>query len=510
MSAARETEAFARRLREIRDGSGRSYGALARRVGVGASTLHRYCSGRTVPLEFAPVERLARLCGCDGEELVALHRMWIRADVERRSRQENGEGAGRVPAAAGDKALVSPPGTGGASGPQDSADMVAGPVTGRAADVVPGHGADVTAGGSAAQGQDGPADAATAPDVATGPRVSAVLLGEDPADSEASAPGALPVRIGRFGPLRRRRTVYAAALVTTTILTLVLLMAFDRSPLLASDGQRTTARQPAGGHSAASAAPGDEAGAEGLASPDTKASGPSDGPSGSTGTPRPGSGAASPRPTSTSRPGGSATPFTWKTGQHVWENGCDHAYAVNRGPGAVPPPPAESDAGPWARSLGAVHAGNTLVRITVQGRSDKAVVLQALRVRVTARRTPPNHNVYRMSSGCGGSITPRLFDTDLDAPRPLARSVPGNDSGEPIPAVSFPYKVSATDPEILLVTGRTVTCDCDWYLELEWSSGDRSGTIRIDDAGRPFRTSGIRGRPVYDYDHSSGGWVPAE
>lgn len=96
---------------------------------------------------------------------------------------------------------------------------------------------------------------------------------------------------------------------------------------------------------------------------------------------------------------------------------------------------------------------------------------------------------------------------DLDVPRPAARSVAGNDSGEPIEAVAFPYSVSVTDPEVLLITGRTVGCDCDWFAELTWSSGGRSGTVRVDDGGRPFRTSGERGRPVLDYDTGSGRWV---
>ncbi|WP_231633419.1 helix-turn-helix domain-containing protein, partial [Streptomyces clavuligerus] len=71
----------------MREASGRSYAALARRVGVSPATLYRYCSGRTVPLEFAPVERLARLCGCRDQELVPLHRLWVLADGERRRRQ---------------------------------------------------------------------------------------------------------------------------------------------------------------------------------------------------------------------------------------------------------------------------------------------------------------------------------------------------------------------------------------------------------------------------------------
>lgn len=31
-------------------------------------------------------------------------------------------------------------------------------------------------------------------------------------------------------------------------------------------------------------------------------------------------------------------------------------------------------------------------------------------------------------------------------------------------------RVSAEDPEVLLVTARTETRDCSWYLELDWSS----------------------------------------
>lgn len=105
-------------------------------------------------------------------------------------------------------------------------------------------------------------------------------------------------------------------------------------------------------------------------------------------------------------------------------------------------------------------------------------------------------------------MTPRTFDVDLDAARPAARPMPGNDAGVEIPALSFPYRVSVRDPEVLLVTGRTVACDCDWYLELEWSSGDRSGTARIDDAGRPFRTSGVQDGPAHLYDTRAGRWFP--
>ncbi|WP_405773717.1 hypothetical protein [Streptomyces sp. NBC_01538] len=48
--------------------------------------------------------------------------------------------------------------------------------------------------------------------------------------------------------------------------------------------------------------------------------------------------------------------------------------------------------------------------------------------------------------------------------------------------------------------------DCRWYLELDWSSQGRVGTVRVDDAGRPFRTSAIKGLPRYVYSMRE--WVP--
>jgi hypothetical protein len=159
-----------------------------------------------------------------------------------------------------------------------------------------------------------------------------------------------------------------------------------------------------------------------------------------------------------------------------------------------------------------VHGGEALVRITVQGRSPSdAVVLQALHVRVVGRAAPRPWNAYRMDNGCGGAVTPRHFAVDLDRPRPLARPVDGLDASgaevRRIPAVSFPYKVTSSDPEELLVSARTAGCDCRWYLELEWSAGARTGTARITDGGKPFRTSGTRGRPTYVHDSAEGRWI---
>ncbi|WP_446047600.1 helix-turn-helix domain-containing protein, partial [Streptomyces olivaceus] len=88
---------FAGLLRELKERSGLSYGALGKRLHMSGSTLHRYVNGEVVPVEFAPVERLARACRATPGELLELHRRWIRADALRgvKKGEESEEGPGK-------------------------------------------------------------------------------------------------------------------------------------------------------------------------------------------------------------------------------------------------------------------------------------------------------------------------------------------------------------------------------------------------------------------------------
>ncbi|WP_167968023.1 helix-turn-helix domain-containing protein [Streptomyces lonarensis] len=72
-------EAFAEKLRELKGNTSHSFESIARRTGVSRSTLHRYCSGKGVPAEFATVERFARCCRADRADLTELHRLWVLA-----------------------------------------------------------------------------------------------------------------------------------------------------------------------------------------------------------------------------------------------------------------------------------------------------------------------------------------------------------------------------------------------------------------------------------------------
>lgn len=70
-------------LRELKDRSGLSYGALAGRLHVSTSTLHRYCSGAAVPAAYATVEQFVRLCRATPDERDEAYRRWVLADASR-------------------------------------------------------------------------------------------------------------------------------------------------------------------------------------------------------------------------------------------------------------------------------------------------------------------------------------------------------------------------------------------------------------------------------------------
>ncbi|MFI8193591.1 helix-turn-helix domain-containing protein [Streptomyces sp. NPDC085946] len=503
-----EVGEFAALLREFKGRTDRSYGALARRLAMNTSTLHRYCAGDTVPLDFAPVERFAALCGASPQERLELHRRWLRAVAARqRPRGAAATGPEEAPATAavrrGDADAPAAPAS-GPTGPDDTTDPTEEP----GGATHPGA-TDRSSGPGGAAGRVGEADAVA--EGAGAPDASAAAGCEPAAVRIASGAVASGGPVLPRPRLRRGRVAVAVAAVCALVATLGSLAALP-------DGR------PAAGHAgAAGPSPGTTAAAGGPPPGSTASASPADptgpartAPSGGSGRTSP---AASAAPTgNTGGPGDAdgsrgsgqeapAVPLAWTADSHAWEQGCGHDYVIAGPPARVPPPPAPQDARTWAAAQNAVHGGETLVEISVQGRGETAVVLRALRVRVVGRTAPAEGSAYAMDQGCGGALTPRHFAVDLDKDRPLARSVAGNDAGTPIPAVRLPYRVSAREPEVLRVTARTGGCDCRWYLELDWSSQDRSGTVRIDDRGRPFRTSAVEGLPAYTYDTSGRRWV---
>ncbi|MFD5619357.1 helix-turn-helix domain-containing protein [Streptomyces yangpuensis] len=437
-----EAEDFARLMRELKERGGLSYGVLARRLHTSTSTLHRYCSGDALPVEFAVVDRFARACGASAGEAVDLHRAWLLADARRRA---------------------------GATAPQPEPEPEPEPEPGS---------------------------------------VSAVAAEPEPAVVVGPAAAAGPPPRARPSWYRRRAAVVTAAGLAAGAVAVALLAVTGPDPGAPSAG--AGAGGGAGSRGPSGSASAGQPPAETGAVPPEPATGPATGsapPSAPEGGP-----VTAPDPSSASSPGPApgrapVAPLKAAVRSHVWAAGCDHAYLTERGPESVAPPPVEADAPAWASAQRAVHAGSQIVEVTLHGTGGGAVVLEGLEVRVGARRTPPAWNVYQMSQGCGGGLTPAAFAVNLDAPRPLARPVAGNDAGNRQPAPAFPMRVSAAEPVVLRVEAVTTGCDCDWSLDLRWTSPAGSGTLRIDDGGRPLRTSAAGGRPVYGYALEQGRWA---
>ncbi|MFE7141705.1 helix-turn-helix domain-containing protein [Streptomyces sp. NPDC057644] len=463
--ATPEAVEFAALLKDLKDRSGRSYGVLAGKLHVSTSTLHRYCNGDAVPNEFAPVERFARVCGASGDELVEVHRRWIVADAARR----------RPPASSAAPAVVP--------------------------DAVPANVPDA------------------APDAVPTVVPEAVEAPARPEPSDVPEPSELSVTSGggaapgsRWSRLSRRTRVLVAAAGVAALLVPGTVVAVD----LAGSGKE-------GGGSAADRV--EEAGGGLAAAPEGSASGtprpsaspsPSGSSAGASASPsgqpsaKPSAGSGAGQSQSGGGDGGSGTglgaPPTVSISSYNWEEPCGQHYLVNREPDDVDPPPVPQERRGWAESYGGVDAGNMLLQLTVQGTSREAVVLKGMHVRVLSRKAPLPWSAYRMGNGCGSGITPQSFASHLDAGNPVLRPVPGTQGDIEVPAVDFPYKVSSEDVEVFNLDMKAVSYDVTWYLELEWSSGGKDGVLRIDDRGKPFRTSGMKGRPEYVYGGPGYGW----
>ncbi|MFE1869384.1 helix-turn-helix domain-containing protein [Streptomyces sp. NPDC059496] len=455
---------FAGLLRELKDRSGLSYGTLAKRLHMSASTLHRYCSGEVVPADYAPVERLARLCKASPEELLALHRSWVRADTNRP--RKGADTGGTVQEVTG-----APAGTG--TLPVDTAEVHDATDAPEAAEVVAEVGSDVVA---------------EAAEVTTA--------------AEPTAPTRRP---------RPRGAVLVAIAVTVAaaVTALAGVLTLDADPPEQGTDVRNgpvgaTSRSPAGEKSP------DGADAPPM-SPSSSASSPtSSSASSSPSAPAPSSSDAAhatPAAGNGSSGGGdtaAGTPVKVTTRPHTWEAPCGQHYLIDKPPAQVGPPPVERDAPAWVAAAGAVPAGEQYVTLTLQGSGADTVVLDGLAVRTVTKRAPLPWNDYAMGYpgvGCGAGVPTRSFGVALDSARPAVAPLPGQRD--------FPFSVSESEPEVFHIKAATSAHDVSWYLELSWSSGSRHGTLKIDHNGHPFRTSGRGGRTGYEFPLGGEGWVGA-
>ncbi|WP_329119273.1 helix-turn-helix domain-containing protein [Streptomyces sp. NBC_01353] len=488
---ATEADGFAELVRGLKERSGLSYGALAKKLHVSTSTLHRYCNGDAVPAEFAPVERLGRLCGASRDELIALHRSWILADEARR-RGKNAPAApepqGPAETAAGSStvaAVETTAETTAATAPEGAPDAV----SDAGSDAVSDAGSDTAVTPAAPE----PAPELVAePGAEYGPEPEVVVTVQ-----AHPRPSDVPSASARSHSRKRLRTAVAAAAVVALAVPVAYAVGL---PDEKGAGDAKASGQHADGSVEPPAA---SVSAPVTASASTSGSG---SPSAAT-TPSASATASRAKPSARATRQAAGDPVSVGISSYNWAGACGQYYALGQPPGQVPPPPAPQDSRGWARALGGVDGGHMQLQLTATGRTEEATVLTAVRVRVVERAAPLDRAAYFMGDGCGGGITPQAFDIDLDAPHPTAKPVAGLDGEHRVPAKDFPYKVSTSDPQVLNLDVHTESYVVSWYLEVEWSSGERHGKARVDDGGKPFRTSAIEGKKEYTYRPEKGEWA---
>jgi hypothetical protein len=138
----------------------------------------------------------------------------------------------------------------------------------------------------------------------------------------------------------------------------------------------------------------------------------------------------------------------------------------------------------WAREMGGVDASASLIRVVVSGKENRPALLQGMRVELADRR-PPLEGTLLTYTGIGAAQSVRYIDVDLSKSPPIVDWI----GAEGRPEDHFPLRVTESEPEVFDIWAHSPRGDQSWYLELDYTADGEQGSARIDDHGKPFRTT---------------------
>jgi hypothetical protein len=175
---------------------------------------------------------------------------------------------------------------------------------------------------------------------------------------------------------------------------------------------------------------------------------------------------------------------------------------------AKPPPDSPSVV---EKAPGAVAADRGDVQVSIQGESQRTVTLTGIKFNVH-RAALPAGGVFEQQ--CGGPTVGRVIEADLDTSPPhiVATNedpneiLRGEENGHPLNVpITFPWTVSLTDPLLLYVIAEAkIPCYCTWIAELPWVSGERRGTIKVDNGGKGYT---VASGATAGFAYTSGKWL---
>jgi hypothetical protein len=122
-------------------------------------------------------------------------------------------------------------------------------------------------------------------------------------------------------------------------------------------------------------------------------------------------------------------------------------------------------------AFGAVPASPVLLFIGATGPSDHAITLTGLTFNVIERKAPLDGDQIRVLTGCGGQGSFRYGSVDFDTKPPYYVDDPTPPTTISITPLRFPYTISASDLENIIIKITTVECRCSWTADLQWTDG---------------------------------------
>jgi hypothetical protein len=144
----------------------------------------------------------------------------------------------------------------------------------------------------------------------------------------------------------------------------------------------------------------------------------------------------------------------------------------------------------WARQQGGVPGQEQPFRLTLRGRDDQPVIIDALRPRVV-ERAEPLAGWFTHERGCG-AVEVRQAEIDLDQDPPTIRFSDGAGQDTEEEQLALTLEVTPTDVEVVDVLAVTRSSDVKWELDVLYTAADETGVLTVRDGDRPFEVTALR------------------
>lgn len=154
---------------------------------------------------------------------------------------------------------------------------------------------------------------------------------------------------------------------------------------------------------------------------------------------------------------------------------------------------------------GVRYVEGNAVEVSIQGESPRTITLTGIEFTVEPRPRPSGG--VTIHSQCGDAGIGYTIQVDIDANPPRITDAMFAMPGKETRPISFPWRVSLSDPLLLYVIANSRTCDCEWSARIPWVSGSQRGVIAIDDDGHGFPVVTGKGLPIYLANTTEHLWI---